>query len=291
MAKKRNSGLGKGLDALFGEIETIENDASDDNDGSGVDSIDINDIKPNKDQPRKTFSEEGLEDLASSIKEHGVIQPIIVRPSGEGYEIVAGERRWRAARKAGLKTVPCLVRELSDRENMLFAIIENMQREDLNPIEEARGLSGMISEYGLTQEQVSASVGKSRPYIANSLRLLKLPEAIQEKAAEGTISAGHARALLQMKDEKKMTALAEQIEKEGLSVRETEAIASGKKKTGRKRGRPMEKNADVLRIEEDLKAALGTKVSLRFSGNKGKIEIECYSKEEMDRIIELLREI
>ncbi|MGI6203815.1 MAG: ParB/RepB/Spo0J family partition protein [Anaerovoracaceae bacterium] len=291
MAKKRNSGLGKGLDALFGEIETIENESPDDNDGSGVDSIDINDIKPNRDQPRKTFSEEGLEDLASSIKEHGVIQPIIVRPSGEGYEIVAGERRWRAARKAGLKTVPCLVRELSDRENMLFAIIENMQREDLNPIEEARGLSGMISEYGLTQEQVSASVGKSRPYIANSLRLLKLPEAIQEKAAEGTISAGHARALLQMKDEQKMTALAEKIEKEGLSVRETEAIASGKKKAGRRRGRPMEKNADVLRIEEDLKTALGTKVSLRFSGNKGKIEIECYSREEMDRIIELLREI
>lgn len=291
MAKKKNSGLGKGLDALFGEIETIESETENGQVQTGVDSIDINDIKPNKNQPRKTFSEESLGDLASSIKEHGVIQPIIVRPSGDGYEIVAGERRWRAARIAGLKSVPCLVRELSDRENMLYAIIENMQREDLNPIEEARGLSGMISEYGLTQEQVSASVGKSRPYIANSLRLLKLPEAIQEKAADGSISAGHARALLQMNDEKKMIALAEKIEKEGLSVRETEAIASGRKKTGRKRGRHMEKNADVLRVEEDLKAALGTKVSLKFSGKKGKIEIECYSKEEMDRIVDLLREI
>ena len=291
MAKKKNSGLGKGLDALFGEIETIESETENGQVQTGVDSIDINDIKPNKNQPRKTFSEESLGDLASSIKEHGVIQPIIVRPSGDGYEIVAGERRWRAARIAGLKSVPCLVRELSDRENMLYAIIENMQREDLNPIEEARGLSGMISEYVLTQEQVSASVGKSRPYIANSLRLLKLPEAIQEKAADGSISAGHARALLQMNDEKKMIALAEKIEKEGLSVRETEAIASGRKKTGRKRGRPMEKNADVLRVEEDLKAALGTKVSLKFSGKKGKIEIECYSKEEMDRIVDLLREI
>lgn len=295
MAKKKNTGLGRGLDALFGEIETQEADEIEGSGSSeikGVDKIDIDDIKPNANQPRKNFSQEGLEELSSSISEHGVIQPIIVRPSGSGYEIVAGERRWRAARMAGLKEVPCLVRELSDRDNMLFAIIENMQREDLDPIEEAEGLSGMLTEYGLTQTQISSSVGKSRPYITNSLRLLKLPDEVRDMMRDGTLSAGHGRAILSADGEKKQIELARRIEKEGLSVRAAEALASGKVPAKKmKRGRAAEKNADVLRVEEDLKEALGTKVNIKMTGKKGKIEIEYYSRDELERLIELLRDI
>lgn len=295
MAKKKNTGLGRGLDALFGEIETqeaAESGGSDISEIKGVDKIDIDDIKPNANQPRKNFSQEGLEELSSSISEHGVIQPIIVRPSGSGYEIVVGERRWRAARMAGLKEVPCLVRELSDRDNMLFAIIENMQRENLDPIEEAEGLSGMLTEYGFTQTQISLSVGKSRPYITNSLRLLKLPEEVRDMMRDGTLSAGHGRAILSVDGEKRQIELARRIEKEGLSVRAAEALASGKAPAKKmKRGRAAEKNADVLRVEEDLKQALGTKVNIKMTGKKGKIEIEYYSRDELERLIEMLRDI
>jgi ParB-like partition proteins len=292
MAKKKNSGLGRGLDALFGEIEEIEKTDIPAAEREGIDNVGIDDIKPNVNQPRKTFSPEGLEDLAASIREHGVIQPIIVRPSGKGYEIVAGERRWRAARIAGLKTVPCLVRDLSDRENMLFAIIENMQREDLNPIEEAEGIEGMMKEYGLTQAEVSSSVGKSRPYITNSLRLLRLPDEIKELMAEKELSSGHGRALLSMQDKEKMIRLADRIVKEGLSVRAAEAIAAGRIPEARKkRGKPARKNEDVKRVEDELKTALGTKVNLRMTGDKGRIEIEYYSREELERLIELLRGI
>ena len=222
MAAPKNRGLGRGLEALFGEVE-IETSAE-----SGIESeaseikkqenrkvaensvvfIDIHEIKPNENQPRKNFDEDKIAELANSILEHGIIQPIVVRKKAKGYEIVAGERRYRAARKAELKTVPCLVRELTDEQNMLLAIIENMQREDLNPIEEAQAIEKMIDTYGLTQEQVSKSLSKSRPYIANALRLLKLPEKIQDMITEGMLSPGHARALVAVKDEKKQLALA-----------------------------------------------------------------------------------
>ncbi len=294
MAAPKKKGLGKGLDALFSssEINTQEISISntEENIEKGISYIDINDIKPNKDQPRKTFDEEKIGELADSIKEHGLIQPIILRKSGKGYEIVAGERRWRACRKAGLKEIPCIIKELTDEQNMLIAIIENMQREDLNPIEEAEGVSQMITVFGMTQEEVSKSVGKSRPYITNVLRLLKLPEEVQTMVSEGQLTAGHARALAGLSSKKKQIELANKIAKEGLSVRETEKLMKEEGTAAKKPAkRKAEKNADVKRVEEDLKMALGTKVNLSQNGKKGKIEIEYYSREELERLIELLK--
>jgi len=220
---KKNRGLGRGLDALFAEqapimpdnrVETEEESNSYVRDK--VLYIDINDIKPNAEQPRKTFDKEKISELSQSIIEHGIIQPLVVRKSGKHYEIVAGERRWRAAREAELSVVPCIVRQFSDEENMLVAIIENMQREDLNPIEEAMGLEQMISAYGMTQEEVSKSVSKSRPYITNTLRLLKLPEEIKALVSEGKISTGHARALITVKNKTKQEELCKKIIEDGI---------------------------------------------------------------------------
>lgn len=309
-APKKSRGLGKGLDALFGDVEVslqppeseektvapvekkpkaAKAETSADLDEGGIRYIDINDIKPNANQPRKIFDEEKLEELASSIQAHGLIQPIILRAVGKGYEIVAGERRWRAARKIGVKEIPCIVRTLTDEENMLLAIIENMQREDLNPIEEAEGLHQMMETYGLTQEQVSKSVGKSRPYITNCLRLLKLPEGIKEYVGEGKLSMGHARALLAVEDRVRQMELAEAAIGEGLSVRQIEKLSQESKKSPRTKARPKQKSADIKRVEEDLKNALGTKVNLNQKGRKGKIEIEFYSREELERLIDLLK--
>ena len=310
-AQKKTRGLGKGLDALFGDVEIApapkdNGDAEprrrpkDEEKGeaqglkaaeAGVLYIDINDIKPNAGQPRKTFDEEKLEELAASIKEHGLIQPIVLRKAGRGYEIVAGERRWRAARIIGLKEVPCIVKELTDEENMLLAIIENMQREDLNPIEEAEGLRQMIDTYGLTQEQVSISVGKSRPYITNSLRLLKLDDRVQDLTSQGRLTMGHSRALAAIKDKDRQYALARKAVEEGLSVRQIEKLAAGDdvEKKAKKPAKKTAKSADEKRLEEDLRIALGTKVNLNRKGKAGKIEIEFYSREELERLIELLK--
>ena len=285
--KKRNTGLGKGLDALFADIEPVSAETPAKETAGGVETISIDAIKPNAAQPRKTFDKEKLEDMAASIKEHGIIQPIIVRPSGKGYEIVAGERRYRAARAAGLKEVPCIVRELTDRENMLFAIIENMQREDLNPIEEAEGLHSMAETYNLTQEEISKSVGKSRPYITNSLRLLNLEPEVLEMVRKGDLSAGHGRTLLGCADAAKQIQLAKRSVKEGLSVRTLEALVAGK--ALRKQPRPRAKDPNIAAIEEDLKRSLGTKVKLVSNGKKGKIEIDYYSPEELERLLEILK--
>ena len=233
-----------------------------------------------------------MQELANSIKEHGLIQPVILRQAKKGYEIVAGERRWRACRKAGLKEIPCMIKELTDEQNMLVAIIENMQREDLNPIEEAEGLNQMISSFGMTQEEVSKSVGKSRPYITNSLRLLKLPQEVRDMVSEGKLTTGHARAIAGIGDRERQIQLAEYVIKEELSVREVERLIkeqhSSKKKNPRRKA---EKSADVKRVEEDLKHIMGTKVSLNQSGRKGKIEIEYYSRDELERLIELLKSL
>lgn len=301
-APKKARGLGKGLDALFGDVEVniqekpkkeknIDKKEEKSSETGGIDYININDIKPNSNQPRKTFDEDKLEELAASIKEHGLIQPIVLRKVDKGFEIVAGERRWRAARKVGIKEVPCIIKELTDEENMLLAIIENMQREDLNPIEEAEGIRQMIDTYGLTQEQVSKSVGKSRPYIANCLRLLKLPEKIREYLADGSLSTGHAKAIAAVADGERQIELAEITIKDGLSVRQLEKLAKEEKAAPKPKSRPRVKNADVKRVEEDLKLALGTKVNLNQKGKKGIIEIEYYSKEELERLIELLKNI
>ncbi len=296
MAAPKNRGLGKGLEALFSnsEIDTQEISVTkkEESEEKGISFININEIKPNQNQPRKSFNEEKLEELAASIIENGLIQPVILRKADKGYEIVAGERRWRACRKAGLKEIPCIIREFTDEQNMLIAIIENMQREDLNPIEEAEGLNQMIVNFGMTQEQVSKSVGKSRPYITNALRLLKLPSEIREMLLANQLSAGHARAIAGIGDTEKQIQLAEYAIKEGLSVREIEKIIkeenAPKKKISRKKA---EKSADVRKVEDDLKQIMGTKVNLNQSGKKGKIEIEYYSRDELERLIEMLKSL
>lgn len=294
MTAAKNRGLGKGLEALFSnsEIDTkeINSEKADEIKAQGIEFIDINNIKPNENQPRKSFDDEKLQELANSIKEHGLIQPVILRQAEKGYEIVAGERRWRACRKAGLKEIPCMIKDLTDEQNMLVAIIENMQREDLNPIEEAEGLNQMISSFGMTQEEVSKSVGKSRPYITNSLRLLKLPQEVRNMVSEGKLTTGHARAIAGIGDQEKQIKLAEFVLQKELSVREIEKLIkeehSSKKKNPRRKA---EKSADVKRVEEDLKHIMGTKVNLNQSGRKGRIEIEYYSRDELERLIELLK--
>lgn len=299
----RNTGLGRGLEALFGDVEISFNDKKesgakqrsenihDETDENSIMFININNIKPNAKQPRKNFDEDKLNELATSIIEHGVIQPVVLRKSehGEGYELVAGERRWRAARKAGLKEIPSIVRTLSEEQNMLLSIIENMQREDLNPIEEAEAINKMMTTFKLTQEEVSKSLGKSRPYIANMVRLLKLPEEVREMIFTEQLSAGHGRALISLAGKKQLE-IARIAAKEGLSVREVERMAT-EAPGHRKKPDKKIKNTEIIRLEEELKTILGTKVTLKHNGKKGKIEIEYYSRDELERLIDLLKAI
>lgn len=298
MAAPKKGGLGKGLGALIAEAAPVEisksqetnTDISADVSADKVSYIKTFDIMPNVNQPRKTFDEDKIQELANSIIQHGVIQPIVLRKKDKGYEIVAGERRWRAAIKAGLSEVPCLIREFSDEQNMLIAIIENMQREDLNPIEEAEGLNQMIVTFGMTQEEVSRSLGKSRPYITNALRLLKLPEYVQELVSTGKMSAAHGRTIVTIDDESTRRMLCDRIVKEGLSVRETERLVAEVSKP-KKRQAKKQKNPDVKRVEAELKDILGTRISIEQKGSKGKIEIEFYSRDELDRIIDMLKSL
>lgn len=248
--------------------------------------IKLTDIKPNAMQPRTVFDEEALGELAESIKEHGVIQPVLVRPSGAGYELVAGERRWRAAHRAGLKSIPAIVRDLDDRQNLFFALIENIQREDLNAIEEARGIREIMDSYGLTQEEAAKSIGRSRPYVANALRLLKLPENVQRLVENKQLSAGHARAIAGLSGAALQSGAAEKAAKEGWSVRQIEnytGISAGKK--GRRRS---SKDKDVAAMEDKLAGHLGTKVRIKGSGSRGRLELDYYSREELDRLIDVL---
>ena len=310
MAKK--SGLGRGLDALFADAAPVEetrrpsaaydNEGSSHTDGTENDDrvlyIDINDIRPNSAQPRKNFDEEKLRELASSIKTNGVIQPLIVRESSNGYELVAGERRWRAARMSGLRTVPCIIRNFDDRQNAIVAIIENMQREDLDPIEEALGLKSMTEKYGFTQEQVSASLGRSRTYITNSIRLLKLPEEIQQYVSSGQMSAAHGRTIINIPDKERQKEIAEKIIRNDLSVRATERLAEKVKDELRperkKRKKASEadraKAAEITAVESELMTLLGTKVNITGNDSKGKIELEYYSLDELNRLIDALRD-
>ena len=321
----RKAGLGRGLDALFADVapiseeeyaaeklsEPVKADSTKKTAGSRKDKtekeaqkddrdrilyIDINNIKPNSAQPRLHFDEEKLGELAESIRTNGVIQPLIVREGKNGYELVAGERRWRASRIAGLKTVPCIVRDFDDRQNAIVAIIENMQREDLNPIEEAKGLRAMTEKYGFTQEQVSASLGRSRTYIANSIRLLKLPPEIQEYVSSGQMSAAHGRTIINIADKAKQKEIADKIIRNDLSVRATEKLAERVKdelKPERKRRKPKAeaqgKTEEVLAVERELMTLTGTKVSIT-GDSKGKLELEYYSIEELNRLIDIIRE-
>ena len=288
----KKKGLGRGLDALFADQAPVlekaeaaeEKQKADEN---SVVYIGIEQIKPNVNQPRKKFNEERIAELAESILKHGIIQPLVVRRSGAFYEIVAGERRWRAARRADLEKVPCIIREFTDEENMLIAIIENLQREDLDPIEEANGLNQMIKKFGMTQEEVSKSISKSRPYISNSLRLLKLPEYIQELVSEGKLSMGHARALISVEDPKLQSEICSRIVKDGLSVRDVEKLVAQNTRPRRKRAKRV-KSPDTVRAENRLKEIYGTRVSIDSTGKKGSIRLEYYSSDELNRLLYLL---
>ena len=275
--KKR--GLGKGLDAIFAE-NSIENR------NSAV-TIRIGEIERNKDQPRKDFNEESLQELADSIAVHGILQPLLVRPlSNGGYQIVAGERRWRAARMAGLTEVPAVVRELSDSEMAEIALVENLQREDLNPLEEAEGYGFLIDTYGLTQEEIAKAVGKSRPAVTNALRLLGLPQEVRAALAEGKISAGHARALLAFSSEGAMLETLALIDGKGLSVRDVEKMARAEK--AEKPVRRVEKTTFMKETELVLKNRLGRKVSVSGSGKKGTIQIDFYGEDDLKELIKRL---
>ena len=283
MAPKKKSGLGKGLDALF-----LDN-AIDENAGS-VSSLPINDIEPNRDQPRKTFDEEALGERAQSIAAHGVIQPLLVRPMTDGsYQLIAGERRWRASRMAGLTEVPVVIREMSDSEAMELALVENLQREDLNPIEEARGFQLLMETYALTQEQAASRVGKSRPAVANAMRLLLLPDDVLRMVETGTLSAGHARALLGLPQSEDMVQMAKLIVEKGLSVRETERMVKTAAQDKPKREKRVKKR-DVFYDEAELafSEALGRQAKVFLSsGGKGTVEIEFFGKEDLGKLLQL----
>ncbi len=279
-------GLGRGLDALFLD-NTLE--------GSGSSSpvqLKLTEIEPNRNQPRKVFDDDNLAELAESIARHGVLQPLLVRPRAEGgYLLVAGERRWRAARLAGLSEVPVVIRELSDEDAAVFALIENLQREDLNPVEEAFGFQQLIETYSLSQEEAAKRVGKSRPAVANAVRLLKLPEKILAWVAGGSISAGHGRALLAFEDEEKMLETAERIIKKGLSVRETERLANAanrdKAQTAKVKPR---REAYYDEVELALTEALGRRVKVQCSAGKsgGHMEIDFFDRQDLEKLVKAL---
>lgn len=273
--KKR--GLGKGLDAIFAE-NTAEST-------EGAVSVRISEIEPNRDQPRKEFDSEALTELADSISQHGVLQPLLLRPMiTGGYRIVAGERRWRAARMAGLTEVPAVIREMTDAEEMLFALIENLQREDLTPLEEARGYRTLIETQDFTQEEVSQAVGKSRPAITNALRLLNLPQDIQEMLENGEITAGHARTLLSFKTEEDMRLGAKKA-KEGASVRELEALAKRLNERKEELARTPRKNQYFEEAQLAVGEYLNRKVKVVGTKKKGTLQIEFYGEEDLQNLL------
>ena len=284
MAKK--GGLGSGLGALFGDSEPAKREKADD-------LLPISKVEPRSDQPRSRFDDAALGELTESIRQHGLIQPITVRKIDGGYyQIIAGERRWRAARAAGLTEIPARIVEADDRRAMELALVENLQREDLNPIEEARGYRTLMQEYGLTQEDAAAAVGKSRPAVANALRLLGLSGAAQQLVEEGRLSAGHARALLPIRDETLLLEAAQTVIEKRLSVRQTEALAARLAKAPARSAPPPPAAVDVdyvRELERELENALGRKVRLVEGRKKGRIELEYYGAEDREKLIENLR--
>ena len=282
MAIKKKSGLGKGLDAIFAENGTEESNRS-------AEELKLSDLEPNRGQPRKDFDDETLAELADSISQHGILQPLLVRPIfGGGYQIVAGERRWRAARMAGLTTVPAIIRELDDEQVMEIALIENLQREDLSPLEEAMGYQSLMDSYDMTQEEVAKIVGKSRSAVANVLRLLKLPKEVQSLIRSGQVSAGHGRALLSFPDDAEKIAVAKRVIEEDLSVREVERLAQKanevpKKKDVKPRGIPY-----FNEVELSLHDYLGRKVRVNGDEKKGTLQIEFYGLEDLSELIRKL---
>ncbi|KOR85065.1 chromosome partitioning protein ParB [Bacillus sp. FJAT-22058] len=276
-------GLGKGLNALFNSGEISKDEI--------VREIKLRELRPNPYQPRKSFRLEAIEELKQSIMEHGILQPIIARKSIKGYEIVAGERRYRAAKEADLKTVPVVVRELSEQQMMELAILENLQREDLNPIEEAAAYQTLLEKLELTQEQLANRLGKSRPHIANHVRLLSLPEGIRRYISDGEISMGHGRALLGLKKKEMLKPVADKVLKEDMSVRQLEQYIHQLNDTVSRETKPKKqekKDIFIKQRETSLRERLGTSVTIKQSKKKGKIEIEFFSKEDLERILNLI---
>ncbi len=294
MAAKK-MGLGKGLDSM---IPPKRNDKVDNSVNAGTVSktgetiLKINEVEPNKDQPRKNFNEEALQELSDSIKQHGIVQPLVVSKQDDYYEIIAGERRWRAAKMAGLKEIPVVIKDYSPQEIMEVALIENIQREDLNPVEEARAYQRLIKEYDLKQEEVAEKVSKSRTAVTNSLRLLKLDDRVLDMLIEETLSSGHARALLGIADNDRQYETALKVAEENISVRETERLVKSINNPVVKKTAKKELGNDFIYrdLEEQLKQKIGTKVSInRKTENQGKLEIEYYSQEELEKIIDYFK--
>jgi len=275
-------GLGKGINALFSNLETHNDDV--------IQEISVKELRPNPYQPRQTFRQDTINELKESILQHGILQPLIVRKSIKGYEIVVGERRYRAAKEAKLKTVPVVVRELTDHQMMEFALLENLQREDLTPIEEAMAYQSLIEHLQLTQEELAKRLGKSRPHIANHIRLLTLPKEIQQLMTDGTLSMGHGRALLGLKKREKMKSVVDKVVKEKLNVRQLEQLINDiNKNVSRETPKPKQEKSVFLKQSESLlREKLGTPVVINQSKKKGKIEIEFFSNEDLERILDLL---
>ena len=302
MAVKRN-GLGKGLDSLIPNKNEKKPKTSAKTDvtekkeeevlKSGEIMVKINQVEPNRDQPRKDFDEDALVELADSIKQFGILQPLIVQKKKDYYEIIAGERRWRAAKIAGVKEVPVIVKEFTDQEIVEISLIENIQRENLNPIEEAMAYKRLLEEFNLKQDEVAERVSKSRTAVTNSMRLLKLSPRVQQMIVDDMISTGHARALLAIDDEEQQYILANKIFDEKLSVRETEKLVKALKNPKKEIKKPKSEHTFVYdNIEEQMKNIIGTKVSVNPKANgKGRIEIEYYSEEELERIYDLIMTI
>ncbi len=290
-AKNTKRGLGKGLDSLIPKGEAVKKSSSKSN--NGVVELDINQVEPNKNQPRKNFDQDALNELADSIKQYGVIQPIVVQKIDDYYEIIAGERRWRAAKIAKLKKIPVVIKNFSEQEIVEIALIENIQREDLNPIEEAEAYKRLIDEYNLKQEEMAERLSKSRTSITNSMRLLKLSSKVQKLVISGELSSGHARALIPVEDTKKQYTLALEIIKNKLSVRETEKLVKALLEPKKKVKKAVPENDFVYRdIEGKIKDIVGTKVKINNKpGGKGKIEIEYYSTEDLERLIDLFEKM
>jgi len=293
MARSKG-GLAKGLGAGIDVLIPANNESEESN--AGIKEVDINKVEPDRNQPRQNFDEDELENLADSIKQYGVIDPLLVQDKGDYYEIVGGERRWRASKIAGLKKVPIIVREFTEQEKVLISLIENTQRQDLNPIEEATTYKRLMDEFDYTQDEVAARVSKSRPAVSNALRLLNLSDEVQQLLAEKTISSGHARALLGIKDPEKQSEFANAIIDKRLSVREVEKEIKkmqndkGDKKQSKKNEIDPQLIAVYSDLEEQLKESTGTKVSIiPKDNNKGKIEIEYYNQDELERIVDKLQ--
>lgn len=282
MAVKK-SGLGRGFDAIF-----ADNSVEDISAGVSTVKVKLLDIEPNRDQPRKQFDEEALTELSNSIAQHGVLQPLLVRPMPDGgYQLVAGERRWRASRMAGLTEVPVVIRDLTDSQVAELALVENLQRENLNPLEEANGYKELSEKFGYTQEKIAEIVGKSRPSIANALRLLNLPESVQEMVSSGSLSMGHARAILSLEDDKMKTDLAKLVVANDLSVRETEKIARNMVKEAPKGKKTKKRNPYYDEAELALSEVLGRKVKITKSSKKGALEIEFFDDADLKKLLKI----